>query len=47
MRIEILDDEGNVINTIWATEEFAEAMYPGHWRIYIEPTLVAQPPAEE
>lgn len=36
MRIQILDDEGNVINTIIASEEFAEAHYPGRWRV--EPT---------
>jgi hypothetical protein len=29
---EILDDEGNVINTIVASEDFVEANYPGHYR---------------
>lgn len=37
MRIEILDDEGNVINIIIATEEFAETYYPGHWRLWVPP----------
>lgn len=36
MRIEILDDAGNVINTIEASEEIAEQMYPGHWRLAAE-----------
>lgn len=46
-RIEILDADGVVINTIWASEEFAELLYPGRWRVYIEPESVAQPPPEE
>lgn len=33
MRIQILDDEGNVVNTIIATPDFAEAHYPGRWQI--------------
>jgi hypothetical protein len=33
MNIEILDENNNVINTIVATEEFAEANYPGRWRL--------------
>lgn len=32
MRIEILDDQ-TVINTIVATEDFAEQQYPGSWRV--------------
>lgn len=39
--IEILDENGNVINTILAGEEYAEAMYPGHWRVVETP----EPPA--
>lgn len=33
MRIEILDTDGNVVNTIVADEEFAEAQHPGAWRL--------------
>ena len=29
---EILDDEGNVVNTIIATIDFVEEFYPGHYR---------------
>lgn len=39
--IEILDDNENVINTILASEEYAEATYPGHWRVVEMP----EPPA--
>ena len=35
--IEILDENENVINTILASEEYAEAMYPGHWRVVETP----------
>ena len=31
--IEILNDESEVINTIVASEECAEAAYPGRWRL--------------
>ena len=31
--IEILNDEQQVVDTIIATEEFAEASYPGKWRL--------------
>ena len=31
--IEILNDEQQVVNTIIATEELAEASYPGKWRL--------------
>ena len=31
--IEILNDEQQVVNTTIATEEFAEASYPGKWRL--------------
>ena len=33
MRIEILDNNGNVKNTIIAEIEFVEQNYPGRWRI--------------
>ena len=33
MRIEILDAQGAVTNTILATEEFAEQQHPGAWRL--------------
>ena len=39
--IEILNDESEVINTIVASEEYAEAMYPGRWRVAETP----EPPA--
>ena len=32
MRIEIMDGE-NVLNVITASEDFAEAHYPGRWRL--------------
>lgn len=43
MYIEIMDG-GNVVNTIVATEEFAEAQYPGAWRIADEQEVVIQAP---
>ena len=39
--IEILNDESEVINTIVASEECAEATYPGRWRVVETP----EPPA--
>lgn len=39
--IEILDENENVINTILANEEYAEATYPGRWRVVETP----EPPA--
>ena len=39
--IEILNDESEVINTIVASEEYAEAAYPGRWRVVETP----EPPA--
>lgn len=33
MRIEILNPQGEVVNTIIASEEFAEEHYPGAWRL--------------
>lgn len=41
--IEILDENENVINTIVASEEYAEAMYPGHWRVVETPEPPAPP----
>lgn len=42
MIYEILDDAGNVINSIIADEAFVEANYPGHYRLVgPEPTLPA------
>lgn len=37
MIIEILDTEGLVVNRISADETFAEAHYPGAWRVSQEP----------
>lgn len=39
--IEILDENESVINTILASEEYAEATYPGHWCV----VEVPEPPA--
>ena len=39
--IEILNDDNEVINTILASEEYAESTYPGHWRVVETP----EPPA--
>ncbi|WP_133066262.1 hypothetical protein [Acidovorax kalamii] len=33
MRIEILNEQGDVINTILADKDFAEANYPGAWQV--------------
>jgi len=41
MSYQILDDEGNVINTINADQEFVEQNYPNRW-VYIP-----EPPAPE
>ena len=35
--IEILNDESEVINTIVASEEYAETTYPGRWRVVETP----------
>ena len=35
--IEILNDESEAINTIVASEEYAEATYPGRWRVVETP----------
>lgn len=44
MRYDILDGNGNVINTIIATPEFVEQNYPGHYREVIEPPPLPLPP---
>ena len=42
--IEILNDESEVINTIVTSEEYAEATYPGRWRV-VETPEPPEPPA--
>ena len=42
--IEILNDESEVINTIVASEEYAEATHPGRWRV-VETPEPPEPPA--
>ena len=37
MRYEIFDDEGNVVNTIVADQQFVDDNYPGHYREIPEP----------
>ena len=37
MKYEILDDDGNVINTIISDQAFVEQYYPGHYRELPEP----------
>ena len=44
--IEILNDESEVINTIVASEEYAEATYPGRWRVVETPEPPAPTPPE-
>ena len=44
--IEILNDESEVINTIAASEEYAEATYPGRWRVVETPEPPAPTPPE-
>ena len=41
--IEILNDDNEVINTIAASEEYAEATYPGRWRVVETPEPPAPP----
>ena len=43
MRIEILDAQGAVTNTILATEEFAEQQHPGAWRLAEVQDVPAEP----
>lgn len=40
MKYEILNDSDEVINTILATESFAESTFPGHYRLVEEPEPV-------
>ena len=40
MAYEILDDNGNVINTIVASEEYVIENYPGHYREVADPPPV-------
>ena len=42
--IEVLNDESKVINTIVASEEYAEATYPGRWRVVETPEPPPPPP---
>lgn len=44
MKYEILDNDGNVTNTIIATPEFVEVNYAGHYREIIEPPTPPIPP---
>ena len=44
--IEILNDESEVINTIVTSEEYAEATYPGRWRVVETPEPPAPPTPE-
>ena len=37
MKYEILNDDGEVINTILASLDFVEQNYPGHYREILEP----------
>lgn len=37
MSYQILDDAGNVINTINADQQFVEENYPGHWKYIPDP----------
>ena len=43
MRYEILDDDGNVINTIIARPDFVELNYPDHYREVTEDMPNSQP----
>ena len=42
--IEILNDDNEVINAIVASEEYAEATYPGRWRVVETPEPPPPPP---
>ena len=43
MKYEILDESGNVVNTIVADLAFVEAAYPGQYREVVEPTAPEDP----
>lgn len=47
MNYEILDEEGNVINTIVADLDFMEEHYPGQFREREEVLLPPRPPLPE
>ncbi len=44
MLYEILDDNGNVVNTIVANQDFVEQLYPGHYRLVKSPPVFLGPP---
>lgn len=44
MIYEILDDQGNVINTIIADENFVQQHYPGHYRLMNPQPVPPAPP---
>ena len=44
--IDILDGAGTVINTILATEDFAQQHYPGRWQLAAEQQQEPPAPAE-
>lgn len=46
MRYEILNDAGEVENTIVADEAFVEAHHPGRWRAVPEVSVDAEPVIE-
>jgi hypothetical protein len=43
MKYEILDESGNVVNTIVADISFVEAVYPGQYRELVEPEEPVDP----
>jgi len=46
MKYEILDAQGDVVNTVIADSEFVEANYPGAHRLVVDEPVVAIDPAE-
>jgi hypothetical protein len=44
MSYQILDDEGNVINTINADQEFVEQNYPNRWAYVPDPPRIEPKP---
>lgn len=42
MRVQILNEEGEVINTIIADEDFCEEHYPDRWRVEPEPEVIEE-----
>ena len=50
MRAQILNEIGNVVNTVVADVAYLDAKYPGHWReeiLFDEDGNPSPPPAEE